>query len=324
MTPIEQLNAIAGLCFKTVGWPNTLMKLGYMVDRIELKFNVVDETGRSRTVNPDLVLVSDSKNSSLFFELKSGSPQLECEDQLKRSCMVTLEDVIQKASITSSDPEKHAFSFPLTCNDKDAQKYTSIIEKNNWKLPVISISDKKIYLFKNEIEETETNKVFIDGIDIENQYPPVSLIPITGDSSEDEISESVINAVILMLVKKVRSFSIEKLMDEVFPSSLWQIFDPEAKKALRAKVRTILDKMCNTEFKKYISRRGGINQNPAEWTLTNHPDNKKTTQFQSLKKTKVEYISRTISGDAYKDYNPSQDTLFKILEENQIKDGIND
>lgn len=316
MTPLEQINAIAGLCMKNAtGWPNVLNKLGYIVERIELKFTIVDNSGKSRTVNPDIVLASDKKNSSLFFEAKSGDIQSDCEEQLERYSLVTREDVIQKAAIYSSRPGSHLFKMILFCNAKYQNSYKRIISAKSFPVAVIAISGKEIKLVLNSIKEKFANEIFRQGINIKNKYPPLSLIPILPDANHVQMTEHVVEAIIILLVKKKRHFTTAQLMDNVFGSGLWQSFDTEAKNGLLGKAKRILKEMSNTEFEQHIVRRGGNAQNPEEWTLKNHPDSKKTRQFQALKKLKIEYISRLTKGDLYKEYNPKQESLLAALED---------
>jgi len=316
MTPLEQINAIAGLCMKNAtGWPNVLNDLGYIVERIELKFTIINNSGKSRTVNPDIVLASDKKNSSLFFETKSGNIQSDCEEQLERYSLVTKKDVIQKAAIPSSYPGLHLFTMILFCDAKYQNSYKKIISAKSFPIAVIAMNKKEIKLVLNSITEKFTNKIFKQGIDIEKGYPPLSLIPILPDAGSVQMTEYVVDAIITLLVKKKRHFTVAQLMDSVFSSGLWQTFDTEAKKGLHNKVRTILKEMSNTEFRQHITRRGGNAKSPEEWTLKNHPDSKKTRQFQALKKLKIEYISRLTKGKLYMGYNPNQESIFEILED---------
>lgn len=315
MNPLEQINAVAGLCIKMPGWPDSLRKIGYLIDRIELKFNIVDSKGISRTINPDIVLVSDQKNSSLFFELKSGGLQKECEEQFERYSEVKQEDVIQKAAITSKAPRHHKNSVVLFCNAEHKEHFEKLIDSKKMPIAIVSYDEKEIKLILNSIGEPLTNEIFREGIKIEGMYPPLSLIPILPDSDEIHLIETIVDCIIGLLVKKTRNFTLDQLLENVFNSGLWQAFDTEAKKNLRNRTREILREMCNTEFKEYIVRRGGSGKNPEEWTLKNHPNNKKTTQFQGIRNLKLEYISRKSRDELYKDYNPHQDSLFAALEE---------
>jgi hypothetical protein len=42
LTELEQVNAIVGLGMRIDGWPSTFADLGYVLDRIELKFKIAD------------------------------------------------------------------------------------------------------------------------------------------------------------------------------------------------------------------------------------------------------------------------------------------
>lgn len=315
MTELEQINAIAGLCYKMEGWSDALRQLGYVVDRIELKFSVVDEDGKSRSINPDIVLVSDTKNSSIFFELKSGTIQSEYPDQLRRYSLVKKEDVIQKAHVTSPNPGSHIFSIVLLCNEEHRQDYKNLLNREKYTHALVTIGDTKIQLIDNSIKESYANEVFRQGVSIENLYPPLNLIPILPTSNDVEIAKRAIDVVISLLVKKRKHFTVEQLAEGIFYEGLWQAFDTEAKSRLRDRIRAILKEMSNTEFSAYTSRRGGRNQNPEEWSLSRHPSDRRTTQYQRLKKIKIDYISRLSRGELYKGYSPNQESLFAQLEE---------
>ncbi|MFA6459326.1 MAG: hypothetical protein WCV79_02945 [Candidatus Paceibacterota bacterium] len=317
MTQIEQLNAIIGFCIKTPGWPHVLSDLGYMIERIELKFSVVDEAGKSRTINPDIVLMSEKKNFCLVFESKSGSVQQDCSDQLKRYSIVTKNDLIQKGAVTSLSPTNLDFNIVLIVNSEHTESYKQLIVREKLSTVLTEVNQKKVILIQGQFREVETNEVFRQGISIENQFLPMNFIPILPDSSDIETKERVVEAVTAFLSRKMKTFGLEQIMDEIFGGGLWSVFDNEAKIALREKIKVILKEMCHTEFSKYIIRRGGDSKNPIEWNLRSHPGSKRTRQFQALKKLKVDYISRLSRGEEYRGYNPGQDTLFALLEERE-------
>jgi hypothetical protein len=74
LSPLQQVNAIVGLSKRIEGWPSTLAEHRYSLDRIELKFKVPNpaEVGASIVINPDLLFVSDERNTIHIVELKSG------------------------------------------------------------------------------------------------------------------------------------------------------------------------------------------------------------------------------------------------------------
>lgn len=329
MTTLEQLNAIVGLCYSMPGWPSSLVELGYKVERLELSFTITDE-GKSITINPDLVLVSDRFNSSLIFENKSRGDLIdpvrnkekedEVKDQLSRSCKATKEDFIFKGAISTSDPTKHIHSLILLCNDEYKTFFEKVIAENNYEIAIISIGKNEIKLVLNKINEENANNVFEKGINIENLFPPVNIIPICPDSDQLEITKQVVNAIMALLVSDQRCIDITNIMSKIFYNGLWNVFDSRAKKELTRRVRGVLKEMCETEFSQYISRRGGYGHNPEEWTLLNHPS--KTTQYQALKSTKIKYIGRKYSGEIYSNYNPQQETLFANFEKIEAENAI--
>src|SRR5438552_13269417 len=94
LNELEQINAVVGLSMNVEGWPGTLAELGYVLDRIELKFKVPDpkRPGLSIHINPDLLFVADVRNLSLITELKSG--RFQDFEQLDRFVRITPKDLI--------------------------------------------------------------------------------------------------------------------------------------------------------------------------------------------------------------------------------------
>lgn len=144
LNELEQINAVVGLSMKIEGWPSTLADLGYILDRIELKFKVPDpkRPGLSIYINPDLVFVADVRNSSLIAELKSG--RFQDFEQLDRFVGITPKDLILYGGMPVRDRSQalaHKISVAEIVNDEFLGEYLSEFARVNHAASLVSFGE---------------------------------------------------------------------------------------------------------------------------------------------------------------------------------------
>ena len=307
LSELQQVNAIIGLSHNIPGWPSTLADHKYSLDRIELKFKVRDpqRPGYSIIINPDLLFVSDQRNSSLIVELKSGSfheHDLRQMDnlvglkplELIRDGAVTLQH-ISPAHISS-----HKISVMIVVNQEHLARFLVEFTSVGHKASLVSIDEKLIQSKHGDLTDNGLDREFKNGINIENSFMPtkfVRVLPTTNNTYE--VIKHIVETVKVLWVNNERSVTPQRIATKLF-NDIWGLFDSDAQEQFVNLAKETLKDMRQTEFNRYLAPVPG---KPNEWRLLNLPETEvrnRTLAQKTFSKVTQEYKWRKLNNTEYK------------------------
>jgi hypothetical protein len=181
LNELEQINAVVGLTMKIEGWPSTLADLGYVLDRIELKFKIPDPTrpGLSIYINPDLLFVSDVRNLSLITELKSG--RFQDFEQLDRFMHITPKDLIRYGGMPVQNQGQmlaHKTSVAEIVNDEFVGEYLSEFVRVNHSASLVSLGSAEMKSHHGTLADSKLDGVLKSGLSLKGSKRPTKLVPV--------------------------------------------------------------------------------------------------------------------------------------------------
>jgi hypothetical protein len=255
LTELEQLNAIIGLSMRIEGWPSTLAELGYVLDRIELKFKVADpdRPGFSIYINPDLLFVNDVRNLSLIAELKSG--RFQGFEQLDRFVRISPKELIRYGGVSvrdQSQTSKHKISVAEIINEEFLEEYLSEFVRLNHVASLVSISKLQITSHHGTLADSKLDSILKGGISLEGRHRPTKLVPVLPTSSDEPaLIESVVNAIKQLWLVNTRVVASSAVGTTAF-KQLWDRFDREAQGRYLKIVKQVMNDMLQTELHAYV------------------------------------------------------------------------
>lgn len=255
LNELEQINAVVGLSMKVEGWPNTLSDLGYVLDRIELKFKVPDpkRPGLSICVNPDLLFVADVRNLSLITELKSG--RFQNFDQLDRFVGVTPKDLIRYGGLPVRDRSQalaHKISVAEIVNEEFLKEYVFEFTRVNHVASLVSLGTAEIKSHHGALLDTKLDGILKRGVSLKGFRRPTKLVPVLPNSSDEyALIETVVNALKQLWVSNTRNITTSAVGSTVF-KKLWNRFDREAQRRYLTIAKEVLNDMVQTELYAYL------------------------------------------------------------------------
>ncbi|HEX7722789.1 MAG TPA: hypothetical protein VF397_11570 [Pyrinomonadaceae bacterium] len=269
---LEQINAIVGLSMKIEGWPSTLADLGYVLDRIELKFKIPDpkRAGISIYINPDLLFVADVRNFSLITELKSG--RFQGLEQLNRFVSITPKELILYGGMPVRDQSHamlHKIGVAEIVNDEFLIEYLSEFTRVNHAASLVSLGTAEIKAHHATLTDSRLDAVLKRGVSLRGFHRPTKLVPVL-PTSDDEygLISSVVNAVKLLWLRNTRNITPGVVGGVVF-KQLWDRFDRDAHRRYVAITKEVLGDMLQTELHAYL--RPVANDND-KWALLELPE----------------------------------------------------
>ncbi len=286
LTELEQLNAIVGLSMKIEAWPSTLADVGYVLDRIELKFKVADpkRPGLSIHVNPDLLFVDDIRNFSLIAELKSG--RFQDFVQLDRFVRITPLELIRYGGVPVKDQSQavsHKISVAEVINYEFMDEYRNEFVRVNHSASLISISFAEIKSQHGTLADSKLDRVLKNGVSLRGCHRPTKLIRVLPSSNDEyALISSAVDAIKQLWLRNSRKITPTIIGRTVF-KQLWDRFDREAQARYMTIVKEVLNDLVQTELHSYL--RPAPNDTE-RWSLRllpeSIPDRQRTKAYQQF------------------------------------------
>lgn len=316
LSELQQINAIVGLSMRIAGWPSTLADLGYILDRIELKFRIRHPTEPRKTIqiNPDLLFVQDQRNFSLIVELKSG--RFQDFNQLDRFVRIKPIDLVRDAGLTLgllSQISKHKTGVIQVVNSEFLDEYLAEFQRINHKACLISIDKSAIQIKHGYLPDTPADQKFKQGISLIGFHIPMKLIPVLPTTNDQyELISSIVYGVRELWVNSTRSATLSQIAMNQF-KQLWECFDKEAQERYLGVAKVTLKDMQETEFYEYLRP---VPSRPDKWTLLNLPDQTderhRTRAYQRFKAAIDTYNWRRKNNKPYAGRHPAQTTMADV------------
>ncbi len=314
LTPLEQLNAIIGLSMRIEGWPSTLADLGYVLDRIELKFKIPDPNrpGFSIYINPDLLFVDDVRNCSFIAELKSG--RFQDFEQLDRFVGVTPMDLIRYGGVPVRDQLQalvHKISVAEITNEEFLEEYLTEFVRVTHEASLVSIGQAEIKSHHGTLIDSRLDDSFKKGVSLEGRHRPTKLVPVL-PTSDDEYAliGSVVNAIKQLWLLNTRAVTPTAIGNTVF-RQLWDRFDREAQSRYLKIAKEVIKDMVQTELHSYL--RPVANEKD-KWALLqlpeSVPDRQRTRAYQQFGTVVQSYKWRRRNNAAYDGRRHSANLVF--------------
>jgi hypothetical protein len=307
LSELQQVNAIIGLSKNLPSWPSTLADHMYSLDRIELKFKIRDprKPGHSIIINPDLLFVSDERNSSLIVELKSGSfhkhDLLQVDNLVKLKAIELIRDGAVTLKHTSPALVKsHKISIMMVVNEDHLATFLFEFKLTSHKASLVSIDRILIQSKHGDLTDNRLDHEFKNGISIEKGFIPtkfIRVLPTTNDTYE--VIKYIVETVKELWVNNERSVTYQRIATKLF-DGIWELFDSDAREQFINLVKKTLKEMRQTEFNRYLAPVPG---KPDEWRLLRLPETEgknRTTAQKTFSKITEEYKRRKLHGAEYK------------------------
>jgi hypothetical protein len=272
LTELEQVNAIVGLGMRIDGWPSTFADLGYVLDRIELKFKIADpkRPGFSIYINPDILFVDDVRNFSFITELKSG--RFQDFKQLDRFVNLKPIDLIRYGGVPVRDQSQalaHKISVAEIINEEFLDEYRSEFMRVKHKAQLVTIGPSEIKCHHGKLADSKLDNILKQGISLIGFHRPTKLVPVL-PTSDDEyaLTSSVVNAIKQLWLRNTRFIASIDVGTSVF-RQLWDRFDREAQGRYLKIAKDVINDLAQTELHPYI--RPVANERD-KWALLQLPD----------------------------------------------------
>jgi hypothetical protein len=304
LTELQQVNAIIGLSKRISGWPSTLADHQYSLDRIELKFKVrdPDKPERSITINPDLLFVSDARNSSLIVELKSGSFHERDLHQMDNLVKLKPLELIRNGAVTLQPPsniESHKISVMIVINEDHLERFLFEFTSAKHTASLVSVSETSIQSKHGDLNDNRLDHEFKVGINIERGFIPTKLVRVLPTTNETyQVIKSIVEAVKELWVNSERSVTPQRVAAKLF-DGIWDLFDSDAQEQFLNLAKETLKDMRQTEFNRYLAPVPGKRD---EWRLLNLPETEsknRTAVQKTFSKAADEYKWRKQNGTEY-------------------------
>lgn len=307
LSELQQVNAIIGLSKNIPGWPSTLADHKYSLDRIELKFKVRDpkRPGHSIIINPDLLFVSDERNSSLIVELKSGS--FHDHDLRQMDNLVELKplELIRDGAVTlqyisPSHISSHKISVMMLVNQEYLERFLDEFTSADHKASLVSIDEKLIQSKHGNLTDSRLDREFKNGINIEKRFMPTKFVRVLPTTNETyDVIKFIVETVKELWVNNERSVTPQRIATKLF-NGIWELFDSDAQEQFVSLAKETLKDMRQTEFNRYLAPMLGKKN---EWKLLSLPETEgknRTSAQKTFSKAAQEYKWRKLHGTEYK------------------------
>lgn len=252
---LKLLNAIIAMCRSDSKWPHYFYELAYGVKWIEYPFTC--STGE--TLEPDLVIVSNTQNNCILFESKSGN-NIE-DDQAKRYKRIQPDDVVSKLYVDVIRGQKPSIDVTYLCFSESTHSIVSQLDTIPAKFPVLEITPDMMRLAANNFSISKITNDLSKGIAIDRNKIPMGYIPFDEDSSNSEVAPWVIQTLVAFARQNKPHFKSDEITKGII-GSLWEHFGGQKKRRLIKRVNSILGEAQVRELRGFLKKMGEF------WSLT--------------------------------------------------------
>lgn len=282
---LVQLNLWIGLAKGVVGLPADLHGLGYRDRAIERTF----QNSAMESVCPELVLASRELQHAMLLEFKSGSNTDRA--QLSRYSHVESTD-LQRSFLDPVESVQH--DIVIVGRAEHGARLRIGIQEGDFGFPLLLKDNEGLYLDLHAFSVPALDASFSPRMAIDWDQVPMSFVPFDQESSDADVAESVIPAILECMHSLDSRIEVEPLCASL--TRLWSIIGPTGKDQIRAKVKAVLAKAARRQFSAYLTQdRGGF-------TISNNPlelqSDRRAGVFRGLRKLAEEFIEELRRADS--------------------------
>ncbi len=298
-------NLFIALCRGVAGIPPVLRELDYTVIWIEHRF----QNSKGDIVKPEMILSSNQLEHTMLLESKAGG-NIEME-QYQRYKDVTKEDLIERAYISRNSVQKIDVTYvvPKSAVEKASNAFDELSIKN----PLVSVSQDKVWLDKNEFSATKLNMQFRNGINVIYDEIPLHFIPFDNESPEWIVAEKIFPIIFKFLCDNLYIFTGEKILGEVVP--MWRELGALEQREVRKLITKVLTSASKYEFKGFMRQKRDISRSThiETWEIIKNPlrlvPSKHGRAWKQLQNLQSRFLERLRTGKG----QPIQPNLFDYL-----------
>ncbi|OMP67063.1 hypothetical protein [Domibacillus epiphyticus] len=247
---LDMLNILITMCFaeKLPNSDNIFHQEGYRIISIDRTIQT-----SSGSIKYDLVLSSVSKNVTLCFELKGFKASNLSNDQLDRYKGLATDEYIGLAGISSPNSMNHELQTIIGINIENAIRVENYQIKEGYSFPILNFGSKSISLSFRSLKDTQLDERLLKSLSMQEKHPV--FIYFDKESSLSDLAYRIIPKVFSYAKVDELTFTVDQIIDDVYCSvkELHRIIGPDVKKAVINKIKQLLKKMSQEEYKDFLS-----------------------------------------------------------------------
>ena len=274
MNHLDLLNAVLALRFRQPGWPTILNDAGYLVHGVGVTFKLPD----GKTVTPDVLASSGTRNVALLIEVKGGAGF--DHDQAGRMERVTAVDLRDSAYLPIADPGSYQIGIVYMCASEHHDAFVQAATGRSAGT-VISFDGTRFRFGGVALPDTLLQQVWA-ALEIAVDTPPLAIIPFDQDSDTPTIARALIPEVVSALISGAGVVTVDGILQRthgIVHSVMQSTGSKSEWHAIKKRVVDFLNDASKAELSPWLAR---IPQQPM-WNFRSAFPADQTTRTRELK-----------------------------------------